>query len=124
MAFSLKKDKYSIFGIDKDLSTNDTPVLMKNLDTGIVAEANRDGTIFVDSKASPAKQREAILHENVHLEQMRQGRLGYTDNEVTWKKDTKSPQRVYSRANMSEGAHNLEWEQEAYKRTRKRKRGN
>lgn len=122
MAFKLKNDKASLFGIDGALSTCDTPVFMKELDGDVIAEANRDGTIFVDRKASPAQKREAIAHENVHLEQMKQGRLNYTDDSVIWKKDTKAPQRIYSRDNMNEGAANLEWEDEAYKRTRNIKR--
>ncbi len=45
---------------------------------------------------------------------MQQNRLDYTDDTVTWKKDTRSPARVYRREDMMEGAHNLEWEKEAY----------
>jgi hypothetical protein len=46
---------------------------------------------------------------------MAMGRLQYDDATVTWKKDTKSPARVYQRATMNEGDPNFEWEQEAYK---------
>ncbi len=49
------------------------------------------------------------------MDQMAQGRLQYDDNTVTWKKDTKSPARVYKREDMQEGAKNLPWEDEAYK---------
>ena len=111
------KDKTTLFGIDKETSTHDTPVFEKNLDPGIMAEANRDGTIFVNKGLSPLQKKDAVEHEKVHLEQMQQGRLQYNDGEVIWKKDTKSPSRVYSRLTMQEGAHNLEWEDEAYKKS-------
>ena len=46
---------------------------------------------------------------------MHQNRLDYTEDSVIWKKDTRSPARVYRRADMQEGAQELEWETEAYK---------
>jgi len=113
------KNKEMLFGIDKDTSEHGTPVFQKDLDGGVMAEANRDGTIFVDKSLSPLQKRDAVEHEKVHLQQMQQGRLSYTDNTVTWKKDTKSPSRVYTRMNMPEGAHGLPWEKEAYDKTKK-----
>jgi len=114
MPFKLK-DKSALFGYDEQTSTFDTPVFEKDLGDQVMAEANRDGTIFIN-KGLSAKQKEgAIEHEKVHLNQMHQNRLNYTDNEVTWKRDTKSPMKVYKRQDMQEGAVNLEWEQEAYK---------
>jgi len=113
------KNKEALFGINKDTSTHDTPVFEKKLDSGIMAEANRDGTIFVDKSLSPLQKRNAVEHEKVHLQQMQQGKLQYDDYTVTWKKDTKSPARVYTRMTMPEGAHGLPWEKEAYNKTKK-----
>jgi hypothetical protein len=62
------------------------------------------------------KIKEAVEHEKVHLDQIAQGRLQYSEDSVTWKKDTKSPARVYKRANMNEGHPDFEWEAEAYKK--------
>lgn len=55
---------------------------------------------------------------------MAQGRLHYDDNTVTWKKDTKSPARVYQRINgqlidkqtgkSAQEGGDFEWEREAY----------
>lgn len=123
MAFKLKS-KGEIFGINEELSEWGRPVFEKDLEGTIVAEANRDGTTFVDKRASIAKKKEAVEHENVHHCQMQQGRLDYDDYTVTWKKDTKSPSRVYIRDNGNliamdgsekgvEGAA-FEWEKEAY----------
>ena len=113
------KDKSTLFGINKDTSEHGTPVFEKKLGKGIMAEANRDGTIFVDKSLSPLQKRKAVEHEKVHLQQMQQGKLDYTNETVMWKKDTKSPSRVYTRANMPEGAHSLPWEKEAYNKTKK-----
>jgi hypothetical protein len=113
------KDKSTLFGINKEASTDSTPVFEKNLEPGIEAEANRDGTIFVKKGMSQKKINDAVAHEKVHLEQISQGRLNYDQNTVTWKKDTRSPARVYTRQSMAEGAKNLPWEKEAYQRTKK-----
>ena len=56
-----------------------------------------------------------ILDRALQRKNGEQGRLQYDDNTVTWKKDTKSPARVYKREDMQEGAKNLPWEDEAYK---------
>lgn len=114
MPFKLK-DKSTLFGYDEQTSTFDTPVFEKDLGDQVMAEANRDGTIFINKGLSAKQKENAIEHEKVHLNQMHQNRLDYTDNEVTWKRDTKSPMKVYKRQDMQEGAVNLEWEQEAYK---------
>ena len=112
------KNKETLFGINKDTSEHGTPVFEKKLDKGIMAEANRDGTIFVDKSLSPLQKRKAVEHEKVHLDQMAQGKLNYTADTVTWKKDTRSPARVYTRQTMPEGARGLPWEAEAYQKTK------
>jgi len=95
-----------------------TPIFKKDLGKNIVAEANRDGTIFVDKSTSlsSAKGIEAVKHEKVHLDQMRRGDLDYDDENVYWK------DKKYSRSKMKEGAHNLPWEEEAYFKTSKKKK--
>ena len=113
------KDKETLFGINKEASEHGTPVFEKQLGDGIQAEANRDGTIFVQKGLSQDKINDAVEHEKVHLDQMAQGKLGYTADTVMWKKDTRSPARVYTRQTMPEGAHGLPWEAEAYRKTKK-----
>lgn len=125
MNFKLK-DFTDLVGIDKETSTYNTPVFKKDLDGDILGEANNDGTIFIDKSLKGEKKKEAVEHEKVHLDQMAQGRLHYDDNQVTWKKDTKSPARVYKRVGgqlidekTSESAQeggDFEWEREAYKK--------
>ena len=114
MSFKLK-DKSTLFGYDKQTSTFDTPVFEKDLGGQVMAEANRDGTIFINKGLSAKQKEDAIQHEKVHLDQMHQNRLDYTKDEVIWKRDTKSPMKVYKRQELSEGDADLEWENEAYK---------
>jgi hypothetical protein len=123
MAFKLKS-KAELFGYNEELSEFGKPVFEKDLGPNIIAEANRDGTIFVNKNATEKQKRDSMDEEKNHLDQMMQGRLQYTNEEVTWKKDTKSPARVYQRlggrivnktTNEPEGG-NLEWEVEAKKK--------
>mgnify|MGYP003656633777 FL=1 len=113
MSFKLK-DKSTLFGYDKQTSTFDTPVFEKDLGEQVMAEANRDGTIFINKGLSAKQKEDAIKHEKVHLDQMHQNRLDYNKDEVIWKRDTKSPMKVYKRQELNEGSVDLEWENEAY----------
>lgn len=95
-----------------------TPVIRKDLEGGVIAEANNDGSIYVDKsvkKGSPL-EKEAIAHEKVHLNQMNRGDLNYDDNNVYWKG------KAYPRSSMNEGAKNLPWEKEAYDKTKHMKK--
>jgi len=124
MAFKLKS-RGEIFGINEELSEFGRPVFEKSLDDGVIAEANRDGTTFVDKNASIKEKKDSIEHENVHHDQMLQNRLQYSNEEVIWKKDTRSPARKYERVGgalfsagqkLEEGHSDFEWEKEAYKK--------
>jgi len=113
MAFKLKEFS-DLVGIDKETSCYGTPVFKKDLGGDIMAEANNDGTIFIDKALGGKEKADAIAHEKIHLDQMAQGKLHYDNETVTWKKNTRSPARVYKRDQMNEGAKELPWEAEAY----------
>jgi archaellum component FlaG (FlaF/FlaG flagellin family) len=125
MSFKLREFS-DLVGIDKETSTYGTPVFIKNLGGEILGEANNDGTIFIDKSLKGKAKQEAVNHEKVHLKQMDQGRFHYDDNTVTWKKDTKSPARVYKRINgqlidektgkSAQEGGDFEWEREAYEK--------
>ena len=86
------------------------PVIKKELDDGVIAEANNDGTIYVDKDVKPGSplEKEAIAHEMVHMDQMKRGDLNYDDKNVYWKG------KKYDRDDMNEGSKKLPWEKEAY----------
>tara|TARA_R110000765_G_scaffold197636_3_gene303368 strand:- start:1088 stop:2425 length:1338 start_codon:yes stop_codon:yes gene_type:complete len=99
--------------ITNRVKTGKTPVIRKDLEGGVIAEANNDGSIYVDKsvkKGSPL-EKEAIAHEKVHLNQMERGDLNYDDDNVYWKG------KSYPRSTMNEGAKKLPWEKEAYNKT-------
>lgn len=87
-------------------------VIKKDLGEDIIAEANKDGSIYLDKDVPKDSKlgKEAIRHEKVHLDQMDRGDLDYDDNYVYWKN------KKYPRKNMNEGSKSLPWEKEAYKK--------
>jgi len=113
MAFKLKS-KNEVFNLHHSSEFGKPVILKDDLEDGVEGEANRDGTIFVNSKMSDKKIEDAVEHEKVHLDQMAQGRLQYDNQTVKWKRDTKSPMKVYKRSEMNEGHPDFEWEAEAY----------
>ncbi len=112
MSFKQKSALSNLFGFREDLAEDpQTPVFLKKLDKGVAAEANRDGTIYVDPSLSPNQMKKAVKHEMVHINQMKRGDLSYDNNNVYWKG------KIYSRDNMPEGSKQLPWEAEAYKKS-------
>ena len=101
MAFKLTNPPYKI---------DNTPVYHVDMEAGVMGKANNNGTIILNKDLKPHQIPEVIAHERVHIDQMRRGDLDYDDKYVYWKG------RKYSRAQMKEGAKNLPWEAEAYKK--------
>jgi hypothetical protein len=101
MAFKLNNPPYTV---------DNTPIYKVDMDQGVMGKANNNGTILLDKNLSEEDSKKVIAHEKIHLEQMKRGDLDYDDKYVYWKGNK------YSRAQMQEGAKNLPWEAEAYRR--------
>jgi len=93
MGFKLgKENRKNTYGSGKnrfskdDASIPGTPVIRKPLPSGIMAEANDDGSIFLNEKvvAGSAEERKILMHEMKHLVDMKTGKLSYTDDSITW----------------------------------------
>jgi len=110
MAFKLTNAPYKV---------DNTPIYKIDMEDGIMGKANNNGTIIINKDLDPSQIDDVVSHEKIHLEQMGcikdssgkyRNDLDYDDNNVYWKG------KKYSRADMEEGAKNLPWEAEAYKR--------
>ena len=100
MAFNMKKCSIVV---------DNTPIYQKDMDEGVMGQANKNGSIILNKNLSPLEQEDVIKHEKVHLNQMERGDLDYDNDNVYWK-GKKIP-----RSTMDEGNKNLPWEREAYK---------
>jgi hypothetical protein len=81
------------------------------MEEGVMGKANNNGTIIINKDLKPSQIDDVVAHEKIHIEQMERGDLDYDNENVYWKGKT------YSRADMAEGAKDLPWEAEAYKRS-------
>jgi len=103
MAFKLNNPPYS---------STDTPIYHVSMEAGVMGKANNNGTIIINKDLDPSQIDSVVAHEKIHIEQMKRGDLDYDDKYVYWKG------KRYSRADMEEGAKNLPWEAEAYKKVK------
>ena len=101
MAFKLNNPPYTI---------DNTPIYQVDMEDGVMGKASNNGTIIINKDVPINKIQDVINHEKVHIDQMKRGDLNYDDKYVYWKG------KKYSRAQMQEGAKNLPWEAEAYKK--------
>jgi hypothetical protein len=101
------------FKMQPKYSCNNTPIYNVKLEDGVLGKADRRGGILINQNIKDPKQIEKIIrHEQVHIDQIQRGDLDYDDNSVYWKG------KKFSRAKMNEGAKNLPWEAEAYKKVK------
>lgn len=110
MAFRMRNNLSKLDKVVTEESTPETPIFIKKLDEGVQAEANNDGSIYIDPDTPDSEIKTAISHEKVHIDQMKRGDLNYDDENVYWKG------KKYPRKNMKEGSKKLPWEKEAYEK--------
>ena len=67
-----------------DASIHGNEVIRKQLDEGILGEANMDGSIFISNKIQPgsSEENQVLLHEMRHATDMKLGKLAYSDDAV------------------------------------------
>ena len=67
-----------------------TPVIRKDLEPGVLAEANMDGSIYLSNKvqAGSHEETQVLLHEMRHATDLRIGKLVYGDDFVKHNGDT------------------------------------
>jgi hypothetical protein len=95
-----------------------TPVLRKTLDKGVLGEANKDGSVFIDKSVKPGSklEKEVLEHEGFHAKQMKNGVLDYTDDYVEYKGkkyERKDGKIKYNGKFHAEGSKVFPWEKEA-----------
>ena len=98
-----------------DASIPGTAVIRKKLEGGVKAEANIDGSIFLDESVTPGSEEERaiLMHEMKHIVDMKVGKLSYDDDSITWmgeKYDRKNGKINYNGEWLPEGTRDFPWE--------------
>ena len=105
-----------------DASIPGTPVIRKNLEQGVMGEANMDGSIYISNNIIPGskEEKQVINHEMRHSTDMRIGKLSYSDDFVKYNGIT-YPRKTINGKDMiivdgvpkEAGSHDFPWEKEA-----------
>ena len=119
MGFKLGKESRRI------RNSKTTPIFRKNLEKGVLGEANIDGSIYIDKSVpkGSALEKKVINHENQHLKDMASGNLAYGDDWVRHNGKTyprKDGKIKYNGKWHEEGSMAFPWEKKA-KRAEKKK---
>jgi len=113
-------DKRLSFRTD-NASVPGNEVIRKNLDPGILGEANMDGSIFISKSIQPGSDEEAqvLLHEMRHATDMKTGKLAYGDdfvkfNGITYPRETiNGKDMIKVDGQWKEAGDDFPWENDA-----------
>ena len=73
-----------------DASVPGTPVIRKDLEEGVLGEANMDGSIYISNNIEPGsfEEKQVVNHEMRHSTDMKIGKLEYGDYHVKYEGET------------------------------------
>ena len=73
-----------------DASVPGTPVIRKNLEEGVLGEANMDGSIYLSDSVEPNsfEEGQVVSHEMRHATDIKIGKLEYADDYIKWNGET------------------------------------
>lgn len=109
MSFKLK-NTYEVFGYNKQYSNGDRLVTEKKLPKDVYGQINPNGVIEINKDISNKNKKRAVAHEQVHLNQMKEGRLRYDHNNYYYRTSSTSPIQVIPVSKINTKDRNLPWE--------------
>ena len=99
-----------------------TPIIRKQLEPGVLGEANMDGTMYISDKLIPDsfEEKQTINHEMRHATDIKIGKLAYGDDYIKYNGDTfaretkngKDMINIYGEWKEA-GDHGFPWEDDA-----------
>ena len=103
---------------------NRNPIFRKDLEEGVLGEANNDGSIYIDKSVKPGSslEKRVVKHETQHAKDMQSGMLDYGDDWVRYKNKTyhrKNGKIKYNGGWHEEGSHKFPWEKRAVQAEKK-----
>mgnify|MGYP003679589013 CR=1 FL=1 len=98
-----------------------TDIIRKNLATGVLGEANMDGSIYISNQIQPGSKEEmqVLLHEMRHSTDMKTGKLAYNDdaveyNGITYPRETRNGKDMIKvDGKWTEAGGDFPWENDA-----------
>ena len=105
-----------------DASVPGTPVIRTPLESGVMGEANMDGSIYISDMIEPdsEQERQVVSHEMRHATDIKIGKLEYGDYHVKWNGETFPRETIDGVDSIfvdnewkEAGTHDFPWEVEA-----------
>ena len=105
-----------------DASVPGTPVIRTPLESGVMGEANMDGSIYISDEIIPDsfEERQVINHEMRHATDMKVGKLEYGDDYIKYNGDTFTRETINGKDMINiygewkeAGDHGFPWEDDA-----------
>jgi len=104
-----------------DASVPGTPVIKKDLESNILAEANMDGSIYLSNNVpvNSSLEKQVLLHEMRHATDMKTGKLAYSDdaikhNGITYPRETiNGKDMIKIDGKWTEAGGDFPWEKDA-----------
>jgi len=107
------------FKMKPSINIDNTPVYFVDEEEGVLGRANMCGTITVNKNIKdPEKVKEVVKHEKVHIDQIKDGRLAYDDENIYHRKNGKGKWNVKKRSPKTDGSPVTWWEKEAYNKNK------
>ena len=81
-----KKMRFGKESGDSDVSIPGVPIIRKELQPGVMGEANMDGSIYISNQLIPGSydERQVIIHEMRHATDIKIGKLTYDDDHIMY----------------------------------------
>ena len=118
MAYKMKNNVPSLFGINEELSTYSVPVFEVSMPNNLWGAANIDRTIHINKKLNKKQKQNAVEHEMEHIKQFRNGTVSYDIKNIYYKPKPGVQMQVIPRNKIIEGHTGLPWEKSIYKKTK------
>ena len=105
-----------------DASVPGTPIVRKDLEEGVLGEANMDGSIYLSNTVQPDsfEERQVINLEMRHATDIKIGKLEYADDYIKWNGETFARETRNDKDMIKvdgkwkeAGSHGFPWEKEA-----------
>ena len=90
-----------------------TPVYRTLDEEGVLGVANKNGTIRVDKNLNGDELHNTLIHEKVHVDDIKSGLLWYDDDYMYHRKNKKDPWIKIKRSKEMDGNPNLPHEKKA-----------
>ncbi len=103
------------FKIKAPYVVDNTPIYFVDEEDGVLGRTNMNCSITINNKIKNQKQiKEVVKHEKVHVDQIKNGRLAYDDNNIYHRKNGKGKWSTVKRSKETDGSPVTWWEKEAY----------